>query len=309
MRGIIVGSRQSQLALTQSNNVIETLKQLELAFTYDLKKIITKGDRILDVTLSKVGGKGLFVKEIEQALLNREIDIAVHSMKDMPAEMPDGLTIGAVTERVDPRDCIVSKGGATLANLPRGARIGTSSLRRAAQLKSFRSDFEIVPIRGNVDSRLRKLQEEDFDAIVLAAAGMERLNFQHLITEYVSIDISLPAVGQGALGIQCRIDDVEVLELLHHIDHPSTRTIVTAERALLNTLEGSCQVPIAAYGSIDQEEIALTGFVGLPDGSFSVKLTKYGLDPYMLGHELANELILDGAEEILDRVKREALDE
>lgn len=309
MREIIVGSRQSELALTQTNYVINMLKETGASYSYGLKKIVTKGDRILDVTLSKVGGKGLFVKEIEQALLNGEIDIAVHSMKDMPAEMPDGLIIGAVTERVDPRDCIVSRDGTKLADLPLGARVGTSSLRRAAQIKAYRPDFTIIPIRGNVNTRLKKLEEEQFDAIILASAGLKRLNFEHLITEYLPIDLSIPAVGQGALGIQCRQDDTEVIELLKHIDHGPTRKVVTAERAFLNALEGNCQVPIAAYGTIQDEEIELSGFVGMPDGSFYVKQTRYGLEPYVLGHDLANELVMDGAEEILEKVKKESMED
>src|SRR5690554_306940 len=244
MRKIIVGSRRSKLALTQTNWVIEQLKKLNPSYEFRIKKIVTKGDRILDVTLSKVGGKGLFVKEIEQSLLDGEIDMAVHSMKDMPSDLPQGLVIGAIPKRVDPRDCLITQEGLPLEELPSHARIGTSSLRRASQLKAYRSDFQMDSIRGNIDSRLRKLETEGFDAIILAAAGLHRIGWEDRITAYLNPDICLPAVGQGALGIECRSDDMETLQLLTYLNDRSTNLTVSAERAFLTRLNGGCQVPI-----------------------------------------------------------------
>ncbi|GAB7388688.1 hydroxymethylbilane synthase [Bacillaceae bacterium] len=303
MKTIIVGSRQSALALTQTQWVIERLQSLGLSYRFEVKKIVTKGDRILDVTLSKVGGKGLFVKEIEQALLNGEIDFAVHSMKDLPARMPEGLTLAAVTRRVDARDVLLSPSGATLDRLPPGAVIGTSSLRRAAQLKAYRPDFVIEPLRGNIDTRIRKLREGRFDAIVLAAAGLERMNWQGEVTQYLPVEISVPAVGQGALGIQCRADDRELCALLMHLNHEPTRMAVAAERAFLHRLDGGCQVPIGAYGEADLQRpdnrVRLVGLVASPDGRTVLKATRTGDDPVQLGVSLAEELERRGAGKIL----------
>src|SRR5690554_795154 len=215
MRKIIVGSRKSNLAMTQTRWVIERLKSLNLGYEFEIKEIVTKGDKILDVTLSKVGGKGLFVKEIEKAMYDGEIDIAVHSMKDLPAVMPEGLTIGAVPERVDPRDVFISNSGEGLMDLPSGSVVGTSSLRRSAQVLVQRPDLKIQWIRGNIETRLRKCREEGYDAILLAAAGLERAGWsKEIVSQFLEPDICLPAVGQGALGIECRADDKEVLELL-----------------------------------------------------------------------------------------------
>ncbi|MCA1295831.1 hydroxymethylbilane synthase [Paenibacillus sp. alder61] len=312
-RTIVVGTRQSQLALTQTGQVIDGLKAIcrdrGLPYDFEIKKIITKGDRILDVTLSKVGGKGLFVKEIEQAMLDGEIDLAVHSMKDMPSELPEGLINGAVPKRVDPRDALISKGGRALDELPQGAKVGTSSLRRSSQLSAYRPDLVLEPIRGNIDSRLRKLETEGFDAIILAAAGLFRMGWEDKITAYLPTEVCLPAVGQGALGIECRENDKEVRELLALINDPETALTVAAERRFLGVLGGSCQVPVGAYavlgksvpggGSDHAPEIVLTGMVGAPDGRVILKETMAGNDPALLGQAVADKLISEGADEIL----------
>lgn len=310
MRTIVVGTRQSVLALTQTGQVIQQLEQIckehSLPYRFEVYKIVTKGDRILDVTLSKVGGKGLFVKEIEQALLDGVIDLAVHSMKDMPSVLPDGLLNGATPKRVDPRDCIVSREGFKLEELPQGARIGTSSLRRASQLQHVRPDLKLESIRGNIDSRLRKLETEGFDAIMLAAAGLERMGWKDRITQYVSSDICLPAVGQGALGIECREQDAGVRELLRYFNHAETEITVRAERSFLGKLNGGCQVPIGAYATLVQSGtteqaslIELTGMVGTPDGRVILKETLRGDDPERLGEQVASKLIAQGADRIL----------
>ncbi|MBP1930391.1 hydroxymethylbilane synthase [Ammoniphilus resinae] len=306
MRKIIVGSRQSELAMTQTKWVIQELKNLGLPYEFEIKNIVTKGDQILDVTLSKVGGKGLFVKEIEQALLDKEIDMAVHSMKDMPAILPPGLTIGAVPKRVDVRDVLISKKGQTLNELPEGAIIGTSSLRRGAQLLAYRPDLQMKWIRGNIGTRIRKLEEEDYDAIILAAAGLERMDWNGQISQFLPVEISLPAVGQGALSIECRENDKELLALLEKINHPDTEKAVRAERAFLSTLEGGCQVPIAAHGEIGEDGLCvLTGLVADPKGKLVLKETLQGHEAQELGQKLGKLLVEKGASEILDQVREE----
>ncbi|WP_453994633.1 hydroxymethylbilane synthase [Bacillus nitroreducens] len=307
MRKIIVGSRRSKLAITQTNWVIQQLKNLGVPYEFEVKEIVTKGDRILDVTLSKVGGKGLFVKEIEQALYDKEIDMAVHSMKDMPAEMPAGLIIGCVPKREDHRDVIISKGNVPFDKLPSGAIVGTSSLRRSAQLLAKRDDIEIKWIRGNIDTRLAKLENEDYDAIVLAAAGLKRLGWSdEVVSEFVEPEVCLPAVGQGALAIECREDDVEVLELLSKFNDEYTEKTVAAERAFLHKMEGGCQIPIAAYATMsDDQEIALTVLVGSPDGKTIYKEQVYGFNPIEVGHQAADKLSELGAKKLIDQVKEE----
>ncbi|MBN6186558.1 hydroxymethylbilane synthase [Aneurinibacillus sp. BA2021] len=305
MRKIVVGSRQSALALTQTHWVIDRLKSLGLPFDFEVKKIVTKGDRILDVTLSKVGGKGLFVKEIEQALLDGEIDMAVHSMKDMPALLPEGLMIGCIPKRVDVRDVLISENGVPLASLPEGSIVGTSSLRRAAQIKALRPDLVIEPIRGNIETRMRKLKEENFSAIILAAAGLERMEWKGNITEFLPVDVSLPAVGQGALAIECRENDAEVLALLAKLNDPDTARAVEAERAFLRTLEGGCQVPIAAHATVTGETVSLTGLVADPEGLTVLKETMESTQPEQLGVTLAEKLKEQGAGDILEKVKKE----
>lgn len=307
MRKIIIGSRQSKLALTQTEWVIEQLKKTGLPFDFEIKKIVTKGDQILDVTLSKVGGKGLFVKEIEQAMLDKEIDMAVHSMKDVPSELQKEFTLAAVTKRVDARDAFISNGHVKLADLPAGSIVGTSSLRRSAQILAARPDLEIQWIRGNIDTRLRKLKEENFDAIILAAAGLERMGWsEDTVTEYLDPSICLPAVGQGALGIECRADDTELIELLQHINDEQTAKTVTAERAFLHQVEGGCQVPIAAYGTLmDSGEVKLEALVGSPDGKTILQETLTGKEPKELGIQIAQKLLDAGAKDILDQVRKE----
>lgn len=310
-RTIVVGTRQSALALTQTGQVIDRLRELSdrhrLGYRFEIRKFVTKGDRILDVTLSKVGGKGLFVKEIEQAMLDKEIDLAVHSMKDMPYELPEGLMNGAVPKRIDPRDCIVTRSGQSLADLPEGARVGTSSLRRASQLKHYRPDLVLEPVRGNIDSRIRKLETEGFDAIVLATAGLIRMGWQERITAPVEVDVCLPAVGQGALGIECRRDDSEIRELLSLLNDKETELTVRAERSFLGALNGGCQVPIGAYatiegGSEESPELQLTGMVGSPDGSKVLKEMRRGTDPEALGRDVAEAIRAMGADQILSEI-------
>lgn len=306
MRKIIIGSRKSNLALTQTEWVIEQLSKLGLPYEFEIKKIVTKGDKILDVTLSKVGGKGLFVKEIEQAMMDKEIDIAVHSMKDVPSKLQEGFTLGAITKRVDPRDVFISNNHIKLADLPAGAVIGTSSLRRSAQILAQRPDVKIQWIRGNIETRIRKLKEEGFDAIILAAAGLERMGWEEeIVTEYLEPEVCIPAVGQGALGIECRSDDQEVLDLLQHIHDPVTAKAVIAERTFLHKMEGGCQVPIAGYGVVNEEKVTLHALVGTPDGKTILHETMTSDDPVTLGVIVANRLLEKGAKEILDNVKKE----
>ena len=307
MRKIIVGSRRSKLALTQTNWVISQLKELDSSFEFEVKEIVTKGDQILDVTLSKVGGKGLFVKEIEQAMLDKEIDMAVHSMKDMPAELPEGLCIGCIPEREDHRDAFISKDHVKLADLPAGAIIGTSSLRRGAQILAQRPDLEIKWIRGNIDTRLGKLETEDYDAIILAAAGLSRMGWtSNVVTEFLDPEVCVPAVGQGALSIECRENDEELLGLLGKFASDQVTKTVTAERTFLHKMEGGCQVPIAGYAELLQEEdVKLTVLVASPDGKDIYKETVTGSDPVQVGEEAAALLTERGAKALIDKVKEE----
>ncbi|MGV3465161.1 MAG: hydroxymethylbilane synthase [Heyndrickxia sp.] len=306
MRKIIIGSRRSKLALTQTNWVADQLKKLGVPFEFEVREIVTKGDQILDVTLSKVGGKGLFVKEIEQAMLNKDIDMAVHSMKDMPAVLPEGLTIGCIPTREDYRDALISKDYMTLRDLPKGAVIGTSSLRRGAQILAERPDLEIKWIRGNIDTRLDKLKTDDYDAIILAAAGLSRMGWSSdVVTEYLEPEVCLPAVGQGALSIECRSDDHELLEQLAKLNSKETAVTVTAERAFLNKMEGGCQVPVAGFAKLLDNQISLTGLVASPDGKTIYKETATGNDPMKLGEKVADMLIAQGAKTLIDQVKKE----
>ncbi|UCZ52128.1 hydroxymethylbilane synthase [Bacillus shivajii] len=307
MRKIVIGSRRSNLAMTQTKWVIEQLKALDLGYEFEIKEIVTKGDKILDVTLSKVGGKGLFVKEIEQAMYDKEIDMAVHSMKDLPAEIAEGLTVGAVPERVDPRDAFISNSGEGLMDLPAGSVVGTSSLRRGAQVLTKRPDLEIKWIRGNIDTRLKKCREEDYDAIILAAAGLERVGWtKDIVTEFLDPEICLPAVGQGALGIECREDDKEIVDLLAKINDETTEKTVAAERAFLHTVEGGCQVPIGGFATLQEDgNISLTALVASPDGEKVFRETIVGKDPVAIGKEVAEKMLNEGAKEVLDKVKEE----
>jgi len=302
---IKIGTRASKLALWQANWVKSALIEANPSQAVELVTIKTKGDKILDVPLAKVGGKGLFVKEIEQALLDQRIDIAVHSMKDMPAEIPEGLCIGAIPRRESATDVLISRAGRRFAELPRGAVIGTSSLRRAAQLRHARPDIEIVPLRGNLDTRLKKLQTENLDAIVLAAAGVKRLELEHRITEYLDSEVMLPAVGQGALCIEMRQHDPVIEPMVKALDDPPSRAIVLGERAFLNRLGGSCQVPIAGHGEIISNTFQLTGLVANIDGSRIIKSVLSGAvdSSESIGINLAEELISRGADKILEQLQ------
>jgi hydroxymethylbilane synthase len=301
---IRIGTRASALALWQAEWVKSELEKKYPGTTVALTKIKTTGDKILDVPLAKVGGKGLFVKEIEEAMLRNEIDIAVHSMKDVPTFFPDGLHLSCITEREDPRDALLSRNKVRFRDLPVGAKVGTSSLRRQAQLMNIRPDFKIEQLRGNVDTRLRKLKEGQYDAIVLAAAGVKRLGLAENVTEYIDAEISLPAIGQGALGIECRVDDRELNDLIAFFNHADTRVCVTGERALLRRLEGGCQVPIACYGKVKDDKLSLVGLVGSVDGKQIIKEAIDGPsnEAERLGVTLAEMLLKRGADAILREV-------
>lgn len=306
---ITIGTRGSQLALWQANWVKDAITRTNPEYTVDLAIIKTKGDKIIDVPLAKVGGKGLFVKEIEEALLDGRIDLAVHSMKDMPAEIPEGLCIGAVPEREEPRDVLITKSGLPFEKLVHGARIGTSSLRRSAQLLHHRSDIQIAALRGNLDTRLKKLETEGLDAIVLAAAGVRRLGLAHRITQVLDESLMLPAVGQGALCIEIREKDPRIRAVMETLNHLATRQVVMGERAFLNRLEGGCQVPIAGHGHlIDRKEFSLTGLVCDVDGSHLIKETRSGPadQSEAIGLELADALLARGAGDILERLNQNA---
>lgn len=304
MRKIIVGSRRSKLALTQTNWFIQQMKDMGAPFEFEVKEIVTKGDQILDVTLSKVGGKGLFVKEIEQALYDKEIDFAVHSMKDMPSVLPEGLVMGCTPKRVDERDAFISTGNVKFADLPKGAVVGTSSLRRSAQLLLLRPDIEIKWIRGNVDTRLQKLQDGEYDAIILAAAGLKRLGWSdEVVTEYLSPEDCVPAVGQGALAIECRADDQELIDELSKLSDRDTWVAVEAERAFLVAMDGGCQVPIAGHATISDDKITMTALVAAPDASVVYKEILTGTNADALGKELARIVTEQGAYDLIQQVK------
>ncbi len=302
---IKIGTRGSKLALWQANWIKTELNKNTPTFSIEIVIIKTKGDKILDVPLAKVGGKGLFVKEIEEALLDGRIDLAVHSMKDMPADLPEDLCIGPVPKRENPADVLISKNGFLLSELEPQARIGTSSLRRASQIKHAKPDFIILPLRGNLDTRIKKLETGDLDAIVLAAAGVKRLNLERRITEYLDYDIMLPAVGQGALCIEIRKHDLEIEKIVSKLNHPETRAVVMGERAFLRTLGGSCQVPVAAYGEINKNSFTLSGLVADIDGKIIIKDTITGPEDSSesLGIMLAQRLLLMGADKILEKLK------
>lgn len=298
---IKIGSRGSALALWQANWVRDSLLKKFPEITVTIIKITTSGDRFLDAPLSAVGGKGLFTKEIEEALLDHRVDIAVHSMKDVPAMLPEGLSIAVITEREDPRDVLISKGNIPLKSLPRGARVGTSSLRRQAQLLRFWPDLKIAPLRGNVGTRINKLKNDDLDAIVLAAAGVKRLQWGDKISEYIDTEICLPAIGQGALGLEIRLDDQKILHYINGFDHQKTHTALIAERAILKKLQGGCQVPIAAYGEVDEKNVKLTAMVLSIDGKRFIK--ENGIASLnkaeQLGLDIAEKLLLTGADKII----------
>ena len=301
---IRIGTRASLLALWQANWVKDILEEQNTELNVELIKIKTTGDKILDVPLAKVGGKGLFVKEIEDALLSDKIDLAVHSMKDVPTDLPEGLHIASITEREDPRDALLTRGGCKITDLPHNAKIGTSSLRRQAQILNVRPDFEINQLRGNLDTRIKKLTTKELDAVILAAAGIRRMGWTDKITEYIPTEVCLPAIGQGAVGVETRVDDESINGLVSRLNHEPTSLAVRAERAFLKRLEGGCQVPIAAYGEISDKKIKLRGLVGKIDGSEIIKDSLEGSVEKVeeIGEELAEKLLSMGAGEILSEV-------
>lgn len=306
MNVLKVGSRGSALALRQTQMVMDEITRLNPGIECRVEIIKTTGDRILDVPLANIGDKGLFVKEIEAALLSGEIDLAVHSAKDLPTAMPEGLEIAAYPERVCPADALVSKSGG-LMDLPAGARVGTSSLRRRAQLLAARPDLQIVDLRGNLDTRLRKLEGEDYDAVVLACAGLTRMGLASRITEALPYDICLPAVGQGALAIQCRAGD-RACGIAGKLDSHLTRVCLLAERALLERLEGGCQVPIAALATEDGDRIRIDAVVAALDGRSIVRMSEFGdaSEPVELGLRLADQLLASPARELLEAARNAA---
>lgn len=304
---IRLGSRGSKLALWQAEHIRFEIER-KTGRKVEIVRIRTTGDMILDVPLARVGGKGLFVKEIEEALLSGNIDLAVHSMKDVPTDLPDGLAIVAITQREDPRDAFLSVKYRKFEELPRGAKLGTSSLRRQTQLLGLRPDLSVETLRGNLDTRIRRMEEGRFDAIILAAAGLRRLGWEAKISEYIPQDMSLPAIGQGALGIEVRSDDAQTREAVSFLNHRDTAFAVRAERGFLKRLEGGCQVPIASYGQTEGDGIFLQGMVGRPDGSEIIRGSARGSvsDPECLGASLAGELLARGAKTILDELYRAA---
>lgn len=307
MKEIIIGTRDSALALWQTDWVLSALKEAHPQLTFTIKKIKTKGDKLLDVALAKIGDKGLFTKELEVAMLQGETDMAVHSMKDLPTQLPEGLSIGAILARAEPGDVMLSSHGYTLDTLPEGAKVGTSSLRRRAQLLYHRPDLRIEDLRGNVGTRIAKMEKENFDAIILAAAGVKRLGYDHLVTQRIPYDVCLPAVGQGAIGVEIRQNDQEMLALLQKIADPETTAAVIAERAFLRTLEGGCQIPIGALAQVENGKLVLRGLVANLAGTKVVTGMHAGSieEPEKLGQELALRLLSEGAAEILNQIRQE----
>lgn len=306
-RIIRIGSRKSELALVQTYWVQEQLQKSYPDIDFQVHTMSTQGDKILDVALAKIGDKGLFTKELELGMINQEIDFAVHSLKDLPTNLPEGLTLAAITERENPADAVVfhqNHLGQTLATLPPGSVIGTSSLRRLAQLRHKFPHFTFKDVRGNLNTRMTKLDAGEYDALILAVAGLERLNMHHRIHEILPPDISLHAVGQGALGIECRENDLELITILKAIEHPQTRDRCLGERSFLRSLEGGCQVPIGVNTEIDGETLTLTGIVASVNGENLVKNTITGAatDAEKLGTQLANILREQGATEILEEI-------
>lgn len=301
---IIIGSRGSQLALWQANWVKSELQRLYKNFKIKIKVIKTSGDIIQDVPLAKIGGKGLFVKEIEESLLEKKIDIAVHSMKDVPMQLPDELMISVITKRENPLDALISINNTSLKNLPINATVGTSSMRRSSQLLNYRPDLKINLLRGNLDTRLKKLDSGQYDSIVLAVAGLNRLGWTSRIAEEISPDVLLPAMGQGALGIEARINDNRTNEFISWLDHSDTHIAVNAERALVDALNGSCQVPIGSYATIDNNIITVRGLVASLDGKTIYQQKKTGplSDAINIGENLGKELLEMGADEVLRSV-------
>ena len=295
-----IGSRGSQLALWQANHVAGLLRSRGLQV--EIETIRTTGDKITEVSLAKVGTKGMFTKEIEEALADRRVDLAVHSLKDLPTDVPKGFKIAAVLKREDARDALVSPRFARLADLPQGARVGTSSLRREAQLRAMRRDLKVEPLRGNVDTRLRKLEAGEFDAIILAAAGVRRLGREDVVREFLAVEQMCPAAGQGALAVEVREGDQQMMQAIGFLDNAASRSTTECERALLRTLGGGCQVPIGAYAELSGEALQLRAVVASPDGSNVIRESLRGSDPDSLGLAVGEALLRQGAQKILDEV-------
>jgi hydroxymethylbilane synthase len=300
MATLRIGSRGSQLALWQANHIAALLR--EHGHAVEIEIIHTTGDKILDVALAQVGTKGMFTKEIEEALAAGKIDLAVHSLKDLPTDLPPGFEIAAITTRQDPRDAFLSKHHARITDLPQGARVGTSSLRRQAQLKALRPDLDVHPLRGNVDTRMRKLEEGNYAAIILAAAGLTRLGKTELVKEIIPADVMCPAAGQGALGIEIRLGDAKMREQLAFLDDAAARATTTCERALLSKLGGGCQVPIGAFAEMRDGKIQLQGVVAHPDGTLVLRESREGTDPVALGAAVGETLLRRGGDAILAQV-------
>lgn len=301
MKTLKIATRQSPLALWQAEYIRARLQELHPDLMVELVKFVTQGDKILDTPLAKIGGKGLFVKELEAALLDGRADLAVHSMKDVPMALPEGLTLAVICEREDPLDAFVSNQFEKFADLPQGAKVGTSSLRRKSQILKQRPDLQIIDLRGNVGTRLGKLDDGQYDAIILASAGLKRLGLSERIRHCLTPDISLPAVGQGALGLECRAADNEVLSLIQPLLHQETDVCVRAERAFNAYLEGGCQVPIAGYATLQNGQIHIEGRVGSADGQtlLRAELTDEASNAQQLGENLARNLLDQGAGELL----------
>lgn len=304
----VIGSRGSDLALWQANYVKAILENLFPEDRFEIKIIHTTGDQVLDTALSKIGDKGLFTKQIEAALLDGSIDMAVHSLKDLQTEQPDGLVIGAVCERETPNDVFISQSGGTIDNLPNGARVATGSLRRRSQLLHHRIDLKIEEIRGNVPTRLRKFDESDLDGMILAYAGVYRLGLGERVSQLIPFDIMLPAVGQGAVAIEIRKEDTRTANVVEKLNHRPTRICITSERAFLRRLEGGCQVPIGAHATLDGDAVTLDGMVGSLDGTvvFRERISGRAADAASLGTRLADSLIALGARELLDNTREQA---
>ena len=296
---LIFATRPSALARWQTQWVMNALQKIHPDLECEEKIITTQGDKILDKPLPEIGGKGLFTQELESELLNGYVHCAVHSLKDLPVENPAGLTIGCIPGRAEVRDALISKNGYTLATLPKGASVGTSSLRRAAQILSRRPDLKTQSLRGNVDTRLRKAMDGQYDAIILAGAGLTRQGLDKHVTEWLSLDVMLPAPGQGALAVQCRADDQTTLNLLAALEDAPTRKAVTAERAFLSGLGGGCAIPVAAYAKVESQTIMLTGLVISADGTKAIQVNRTGWDAQLLGNKLAHRAIAQGANQIL----------
>ncbi|UIZ57854.1 hydroxymethylbilane synthase [Acinetobacter sp. SCLZS86] len=301
MKTLKIATRQSPLALWQAEHIRARLEAMHADLTVELVTFVTQGDKILDTPLAKIGGKGLFVKELEAALMDGRADLAVHSMKDVPMALPEGLSLAVICEREDPFDAFVSNHYASFTDLPQGAKVGTSSLRRKCQILKARPDLEIIDLRGNVGTRLSKLDDGQYDAIILASAGLKRLGLAERIRQTIQPDVSLPAVGQGALGLECRSQDQAVLDLILPLMHAETNVCVRAERAFNAYLEGGCQVPIAGYATLQNGQLQIEGRVGSVDGRTILKAVQHGAPEQaeMLGEELAKALLAQGAGELL----------